>query len=875
MLKEFFKTMRLNSVTSALYMIVLLLTACAAAQAPTLEDVLEELKAGKYPEAITQLNRLLTTNPSEAEAQAGLLRAYLETGKYKEAEAAAKKFNSLQAKLALAEVYAITGRYNEAIAEFERIGKTAKDTVKYRADLRRAELLALTGKDDLAEPIFKTFIELYDSEKEKSAEDLTLITLALTNLDKFKDANDVILEAGSEDSEFIEAKLVGGEMFTTKYQYGDAADFYKEALEINENSARAYLGIATNKQIEGGEEMQAALTKALEINPNYVEAFTLRAMTRMEREDFAEAASDLDAALKINPNSLDAHSLKAALYWLQYRTAEQQAEEKAVLAINPKYGKLYETISHFATNTRRYAESAEFSKKAMELSPKLWDAQLSYGIALTRLGKVEEGRAIMEAGFKGDPFNIRAKNTLDLLDVLAEYPTTKQGDFIIRASAKETPAITPYAGSLLDEALKTLSAKYKFTPRAPITVEIYENHDDFAVRTLGLPGLGALGVCFGQVVTLDSPSARPAGEFNWGSTLWHEYTHVITLQTTDNRIPRWFSEGLSVFEERRARPGWGDDWNVMTLKAYAEGRFFKIADLDSGFLRPKSADSVPLAYFVASQVCEFITEKYGFEKILEMLAKYKAGAKNLDALQTTLNTTNENFDKGFNEFLQSKVGRYVKAGESLWKRKPGEKPSKEAALTAVTANPDDFLANPMAGTMLKDEDANKAIGYLKKAIEVFPYLDGEGSAYETLAAIYEKQGNKQGQADTLEAHIKVDENNYEAVKKLAELRLALGDKAKALEALKLAFYINPFDSALHSQAGDLYVERNEAKQAITEYQVALNLKPANLAEAHYNLARALFADGNRRDSRKSLLQSLELAPGYGKALELLLKMKAN
>jgi tetratricopeptide (TPR) repeat protein len=144
MLTEFFKTIRLNSITSALYVLLLMLTACAAAQAPTLEDALEDLKQGKYPEAITALNRLLTTNPNEIEAQAGLLRAYLETGKYKEAEAAAKKYNSEKAKLALAEVYAITGRYNEAIAEFDRISKTSKDTIKHRADFRRAELLVLT-----------------------------------------------------------------------------------------------------------------------------------------------------------------------------------------------------------------------------------------------------------------------------------------------------------------------------------------------------------------------------------------------------------------------------------------------------------------------------------------------------------------------------------------------------------------------------------------------------------------------------------------------------------------------------------------------------------------------------------------------------------
>lgn len=875
MLKEFFRTIKLNSVASLCLVAVLLLAACAAAQAPTLEDTLEELKKGNYAEAITALNRLLATNPNEVEAQAGLLRAYLETGKYKEAEDAARKFTSPEAKLALAEVYAITGRYNEAINEFDRISKTAKDTPKHRADLRRAELLVLTGKAEQAEPIFKTFIELYNSDKEKNAEDLTLIAQALTYLEKYKDANDVILEAGSEDDEFIEAKLVGGELYTTKYNYAEAADFYKEAADINPNSARLFLGMAANKQIEGGEEMQQALAKALEINPNYVEAFTLRALTRIDAENFEEANKDLEAALKINPNSLDAHSLKAAIFWLQERKSEHENEIKTVLAINPKYGKLYETLAHFATNTRRYAEGAEFSKKATELTPNLWDAHLSYGIALTRLGKIAEGRAAIEVGFKGDPFNVRAKNTLDLLDVLAEYPSTNHGSFLLRASTKETPSVTPYAGALLDEALQTLSAKYKFTPRTPITVEIYENHEDFAVRTLGLPGLGALGVCFGQVVTLDSPSARQAGEFNWGSTLWHEFTHVITLQTTDNRIPRWFSEGLSVYEERRARPGWGDDWNIMVLKAYSEGRWFKIADLDGAFLRPKSADSVPLGYFEASQVCEFITEKYGFEKILEMLAKYKAGVKNMDALQQVLNTTTDEFDRNFNEFIRGKVGKYLKAGESLWKRQPGERPSKDVAIAAAAANPDDFVANYRAGVLLKDENADRAIGYLKKAIELFPYFVDEGNPYETLAQLYEAKGDKQAQADVLEAFIKVNENEYDALKKLIQLRLALGDKAKALEALRLSFYVSPFDASLHTMAGDLLLEKNEIKPAVTEYQIALAQKPANLAEAHYNLARALFASGNRPESRKALLQSLELAPSYGKALELLLKLRSN
>ena len=59
-----------------------------------------------------------------------------------------------------------------------------------------------------------------------------------------------------------------------------------------------------------------------------------------------------------------------------------------------------------------------------------------------------------------------------------------------------------YAIPLAHEALKTLSAKYQFTPKGPILIEIFPKHDDFAVRTLGLPGMiGALGACFGRVVT--------------------------------------------------------------------------------------------------------------------------------------------------------------------------------------------------------------------------------------------------------------------------------------------------------------------------------------------------------------------------------------
>ena len=88
----------------------------------------------------------------------------------------------------------------------------------------------------------------------------------------------------------------------------------------------------------------------------------------------------------------------------------------------------------------------------------------------------------------------------------------------------------------------------------PVQVEVYPDHEDFAVRTLGMPGLGALGVTFGNVVAMDSPSGRKPGDFHWASTLRHEMSHVFILAATKHRVPRWFTEGLAVHEETQASP---------------------------------------------------------------------------------------------------------------------------------------------------------------------------------------------------------------------------------------------------------------------------------------------------------------------------------
>lgn len=836
---------------------------------------LADLKKGAYETAIKLFSARLATNP-DAEAEKHLLLAYREIGRYREAETSAKKFllktpNAAAVRHQLAEVFATTGRYTEAISEFERAGAdaTKSSAEKLESDLRRAEVLQLTGQEDRARQIFESLVAHYKDSLPESGAELKVVARALVHLEKFQDANDLYQAAIEADPSNLESNLGAGELFIQKYNYGDAAQFIEEALQLNQNSARAHLAVALVKRFEGGEEMSAALDRALRINPNLVEALTFRAGLALEASEYGEATADIERAFKINPRSLDAHAIRAAMLYLQDRDFEP--EVAAALRINPRYGTVFNVLSHFATMTRRTAQAASFARRAIEISPRLWSAHLNLGMALLRLGQMEAGREEVEKAFKGDPFNVWAKNTLDLLDSMKDYRETKNDQFVIKVDAKESDVISGYATELLREAATKLTAKYHFTPQGPIMVELFPNHEDFAVRTLGLPGLGALGVCFGQVIAADSPSARATtGEFNWGSTLWHEYTHVITLQITDYRIPRWFSEGLSVYEERRARPGWGDDWNPMLLRAFGAGRWFKIADLDAGFQRPRGPEDLPIAYFQASQVCEFIVDRFGFDAILRMLALYRDKVQTADILRQVLKLSESEFDRAFKEYIETKTRPLQEALKTEFNLAASL--SKADVLKMLTVQ-DTFALHLRAGHLFAaGGDNQNAILHFKRAIELFPYYADEGNPYEPLAEILEKQGDKAQAADTLTALVKFDANNLVALRNVARLRLALGDRTRALEAMRLSFYVNPFEYATHTQAGELSLDTKQYAQALAEFQITLALDPPNVAEANYNVANAYHMLGRPPEARRAVLRALEAAPSYEKAQELLLKI---
>src|SRR5690606_9046575 len=186
-------------------------------------------------------------------------------------------------------------------------------------------------------------------------------------------------------------------------------------------------------------------------------------------------------------------------------------------------------------------------------------------------------------------------------------------------------------------------------------------HSDCSGRPAGLAGLGALGVSFGSTLAMNSPAAREPGSYHWGSTLWHEIAHAVTLGASAHRVPRWLTEGISVHEERRARPGWGDGFSVDFAIAWSSDRLRPPSRLNDGFVRPRCPGEVGLSYYMASLVVQWIEDTRGLPALRAMLAGYREGRTNADVVQRTLDMAPEQMDREFDAWLRERYATQLGA----------------------------------------------------------------------------------------------------------------------------------------------------------------------------------------------------------------------
>ena len=663
----------------------------------------------------------------------------------------------------------------------------------------------------------------------------------------FQEANNQFRIAVAQSPANALYRVRWGRLMHERFNNTDAANLFKEALEKDPKNAQAYYGLALVSADGFDSKALEYIGKALDLDPKLVEAHELKANLLLEDSDTGKAFAAADEALKISSEALDAMAIHAAIEILADRSPDAWLAK--IHDVNSGYGEGYALVAHHLVLNRRYEDGITFYRKGIEVDPRLWAAHSQLGINLMRLGQEEEPRKQLEISYDNGYRNEETVNSLRLLDSYKNFVTFKDATTILKLQKKEADLLRPYFDAELKRIIATYDKKYKMKLPGPVQVEVYPDHEDFAVRTMGMPGLGALGVTFGEVIAMDSPSGRPPGEFHWASTLWHEMSHVYILTATNHRVPRWFTEGLAVHEETEVSPEWGDRMTPDIVVAIRDKKLLPVAELDRGFIRPEYPMQVIVSYYQAGRICDYIKTRWGADKLLDMVHSFAQLKTTPDVIRQNLEMEPEEFDKQFLAWLEKDVGKTV-ANFDKWRAGV-----KDLVQQAKNKNYDEVLKEG------------------EEVRELYPDYVYPANPYEFMAQADIAKGNKQAAVSILTEYEKMGGRAPQSLKQLASLEEELGKPADAAATLDRLNYISPVDEELHRHLGDLWFAQNNTKGAIREYAAVVAMQPLDKASAQFNLARAYFAAGQKDMAEEHLLASLEAAPSFRPAQKLLLQLK--
>ncbi len=792
------------------------------------------------------------------------------------------------------------GRLNEVIALATKLAPTLKPNLRQQAEALEAKALRLSGQLSRAEALLETAVardplalearvELglcYRLRGERSKEKavwerffddhdagsldlkeprvLRLLGVAARYLGSYKDANETLRDAvalAKERKDAFELSLGNiewADLFLEKYRADNAEESLEEALAVDADNPDAH-ALMARVRLERGNRIADAeeqIAQALRLSDAHPQALALRAELLLDNEQYEDALLVTDQALKKNADDFVARSLRAAALYLLDRNREYEAEKTRALTLHTTGTGFFRIVAERLTVQHRYDEAVALLEQAVALYPKDYYALGELGSGYLRLGDDDKGLDALRRAWNGDRYNRRTFNLLNLfeqtiaknyivitVDVDAQKPG--QGGLRLRIPKSEQALLLPLLVPMVQAEWRDLSARYGFTPKLPLTLELYSDADDYAIRTVGLPGLAALGVTFGQVVTGRSPAQ---GDFNWALMLWHELSHVFALQLSRSRVPRWFTEGLSEWETAHARPEWVRRTHAELYAALRDQTLLGIADLNTGFTRAQDVAHIVVAYHEAAMAIDFLVRRYGFAQIAAALRQFATGRRTAEVLSTLSGQSIADLDRAFREDLKKRLAVY----EGTFFVRPSDYSDRDGLEKSIK-QAEASLEKPGAKERLARLHGLYALGLIRSGevrresekidAEIAGALALFAKSKEALLAEGEKllkTGKKTEAEARLRALIRFGGDGFDVRQRLGDLYVEFGQLDRAIEEFTQAKRLDPDRSEPYERLAALYTKQNRNDLALLELQAAARLDIMD-AQLSTNLVAKLHA----------------------------------
>ncbi|MEP6670626.1 MAG: tetratricopeptide repeat protein [Chthoniobacter sp.] len=773
-----------------------------------------------------------------------------------------------------AEALNAVGRYQEARAVLDPAIEHSPNSLQLRLESYKT-LRALGAVDDAAKQLAE--LDRLGGARAwayRSPEDRVALARAalLVGTDPKKVLDQILDPLRKSQPDFRDTYLVSGELALSKNDFALAARIFGTGVKKFGEDPDFWFGLARAFASSDPEAAQNALEQTLKFNPNHLAAQLLIADELIDGENYDDAAQALTKALAINPHLAEAHAYRAVLAHLRADPKTEAVERTEALQLWSTNPAVPHLIGHKLSQKYRFAEGVALQREALKWDPNYLPAKSQLANDLLRLGgHDDEAWQLADEVQKADPYDVVAYNLTELHDAIAHFETLSSAHFNVKMDPREAGIYGPKVVSLLERAHETLTKKYGLTLHDKTIVEIFPDQKDFAIRTFGLPGgAGYLGVCFGRVITANSPASRPNSPNSWEAVLWHEFCHVVTLTLTENKMPRWLSEGISVYEERQARGNWGEQMKPRYRAMILGEDLTPMSQLSAAFLKPKSPAHLGFAYYESSLVVEWLVEHWGLEKVKALLADLARGVE-INAALAAHFAPIEQLDA---DFAAHAVEIAKNTGPKLDWTPPGaaDFASAKRLNDFIAKNPDNFTAlTERAKELIEAKKWTEAKAPLQKLIELYPNQHDAGSAYATLAHVHRMLKESEAEIAMLNKLVELNSDAVDAFERLMQIAAERKDWPGVLANADRFAAVNPLSPIPHRFAADAHEALGEKPGAISDYRTLLQLGPSDPAEIHYRLAHLLHSIGDVAAKREVIL-ALEDAPRFRAALQLLLEI---
>ena len=807
------------------------------------------------------------------------VQTMINVGKYEEAEKFAEEqvergiWNERWPKT-LIKTQLILGKPQPALNIYEEAIKRYPTSLSLR--LLGVEILRQCGKLDEAANANQQILRLMQTAPSRYASRDNLVAMGQYFTAQGEDARQIlelffdrVLDA---DPTHLGACLASAELALSKNDFEVAAETLKRAIEIAPNDPKVHHQLARSWATSDRSRADQALATALRINPRHCPSLLLRAEAAIDGEQYTAADEWLDQILAINPNHQEAFAFKAVLAHLRGDFSVEEELRNKALATWSKNPRVDHLIGKKLSDKYRFSEGAAYQRRALEFDSGYLPAKFQLAQDSLRLGYDDVGWELAKQVADADPYNVVAVNLMNLNQRLSNFTTIESDGIILRMSTNESDIYGQAAMDLLTDAKSTLCDKYRIEPDAPIIVEIFPDQKDFAIRTFGLPGgAGFLGVCFGRVITANSPASQGASPSNWKSVLWHEFCHVVTLEKTQNRMPRWLSEGISVYEERQRDSSWGEKITPLYREMLLDEELTPVSELSDAFLSPPSPIHLQFAYFQSSLVVKFLVEQYGIDSVIGILDALADGLPISPALEKSVGSLPK-LDAEFRNYARTIANDF--GSKAVWSRDViPETPTIEDFEEILQETPNHYWAlRSLAESYIQQGMFGKAQPHLERLEQLQCFTGETGDPLFLLAQTRRELNDLSGERAALEAYAKLNSNSLVTIKRLIEIASEQQEWNRVIELADQFLAVNPLIEEGHLAMVQAAENENRPLKAIQSLRSISRMSPIDPALIHFQLAKAHHTLGHHQEAKRHVMLALADAPRYREAHLLLLEI---